>query len=177
VLGGLGTLFLYSKLPGWDKTVINLFSLLGTYLSVFGLIVAYLQIRSIKAVAESTNRAVLDTTKKITQLLSVADLAKAIKIVHEVQNYLMQKKLEPALIRLRDLKATLIQMKYNSDLDSLTNLEDYQSMINDVSIDLGNLHNDITAVKAGIDISKVNSNLERVETTLTIFENKLKYQH
>lgn len=174
VVGTLIIIVGFQQMETHLSNAINFLTLYGTFLSVFGLIIAYLQIISIKDATLKTKEAVELTTQKIAQILSVSDLAKGIKIIHESQNYITSSKHELLLIRLKDLKSILIQTKYNKDLVIFSQQESFIQMISDLSIDITNIHDLISGTKKGINFSKVNQNLEYIENILSDCENKLK---
>lgn len=170
----IGIVFFY--LPDDDKTIVNSFTLFGTFLSLFGLAIAYIQIQSINKTSEQTKLAIEKSLQRINQILSVSELSKATKTIQEVQSFILQNKHEIALMRMKDLKSILIQVKYNEDLLEYTDNGLYNQNITDLGSDITNLHDLITGNKKGLNFSRLNQNLENLGTTLTEFENKLKYK-
>lgn len=158
-----------------DKNLLNYFSFSGTYTSVFGIIIAYAQIISVRETAEKTEIEVRNSNKKIMNILQVSDLAKAIKLVQEIQNYLYSEKIEIAILRLKDLKSILILIKHNSELEKLSNKKAYRDSLNDVGINLNNLSQLHLGVKKGVSIDKIISDLEIIENLLGEFEGHLKF--
>ena len=163
-------------MPDKDKSVVNAFTLFGTFLSLFGLGVAYIQIHSINETSQQTKIAVEKSLLRINQVLSISELSKANKTIQEIQSFLLHQKNEIALMRMKDLKSILIQVKYNEDLLEYTNNNLYNQNITDLGSDINNLHDVIIGVKKGLNFSKLNQNLENLATTLAEFENKLKYK-
>lgn len=137
---------------------------------------AYEQILSLKKSSEETKLAVIESLNRIDQILSVSELSKANKIIQEIQTSNSNSKHEISLLRMRDLKNILIQIKYNKDLNDYTETGLYNQNITDLSIDINNLNDLIIGKKKGINSSKLNSNLEDLATTLSEFENKLKFE-
>jgi hypothetical protein len=175
----IGTLLiwaLYNHMAIYDKTLVNGFTLFGTYFSLYGIAVAYLQIQSVNKVSKETKKAVDMSLMRLNQVLSVSELSKANKIIQEIQSFIITEKLEIALMRMKDLKSILIQVKYNNDLSSYTNDGVYNKNITDLGTDIINLHDLIIGKKKGINSSRLNQNLENIATTLTEFENRLKYK-
>lgn len=81
-------------------------------------------------------------------------------------------------MRMKDLKATLIQAKYNKDLYSLVKGAEYSEIVTDLGIDMVNLGSLLSGDRNGVNVMKINENLEKTETLLGNFENKLKFgQH
>ncbi|MFH6963575.1 hypothetical protein ACHRVK_14365 [Flavobacterium plurextorum] len=173
---GLTISLFYYFLEVKNRTILNFLSLFGTFTSLYGLWLAYEQILSLKKSSEETKNAVIDSLKKIDQILSVSELSKANKIIQEIQTSNSNSKHELSLLRMRDLKNILIQIKYNKDLNSYTETGLYIQNIADLSIDINNLNDLIIGKKKGINSSKLNSNLEHLATTLSEFENKLKFE-
>jgi len=168
-----GTFYL---IPDKDQTVVNGFTLFGTFLSLFGLLFAYLQIQNIKTTSQQTKLAIENSMLRINQVLSISELSKAIKIIQEIQSFIIQEKHEIALMRMKDLKFILIQVKYNEDLAKYTNDSIYNKTITDLGSDITNLNDLIIGHKKGLNFSSLNKNLENIATTITDLENKLKYK-
>ena len=160
-----------------DKNLINYVSFTGTYASLFGIILAYTQILSVKETAEITKLKVEVSNKRVMKVLSVAELAKAIKLVHEIQNYLLSEKIDPAIIRLKDLKSILIQIRYNKDLEALTKSKAYKESISDISINMNNLNQLVLGTKTGVSTGKIISDLDKIENLLGEFEGHLKFRN
>lgn len=166
---------IYRNLDKELRNVINFLSLFGTGASLYGIWLAFLSIQSIKETTESTNIAIKTSLIRVNQLLSVSDISKAAKIVQEIQTSLLSEKLEVALIRMKDLKHILIQIKYNQNLEEFTSKALYQENIKTISIDINNLSDFLLRKKTGVNFSKINQNLEEFSTVLVDFENKLKF--
>ncbi len=176
VTGTLIVSIVFYLMPSSEKTVVNAFTLFGTFLSLFGLAIAYLQIHSINTTSKQTKMAVERSLLRINQVLSVSELSKANKTIQEIQGFIITEKHEIALMRMRDLKSILIQVKYNNDLTEYTDNGLYNQNITDLGTDINSLHDLILGHKKGVNFSKMNQNLENIATTLTEFENKLKYK-
>ena len=175
----IGTIIITSvfiSLEVSQKTIANAFTLFGTYFSLYGILIAYLQIQSIRETSEKTKEAVEQSSSRINQILSVSDLSKSNKVIQEIQIFLQNDKLELALIRMKDLKSILIQVKFNDDLSEYTEDHLYNQNITDLGADINNLYDQITGIKKGLNFSKINQNLERLSTILMELENKLKYK-
>lgn len=175
VIGLLIIIIIYYNLQATDKNIINFISLFGTYLSVFGLILAFLQLESIKKINEKTQTEVQISLQRVNDVLAISEISKSIKIIQEIQSYLHSQKSELSLIRMKDLKQILIQVKHNNNLLEFTNHSDYEKSIVDLSIDINNISDSIFKPNRAVNYSKINSNLEELSTTLSNFENKLKF--
>lgn len=168
--------FVFFTLKDTEQTVVNFFTLFGTFLSLFGLGVAYIQILDIKNINEGIQLAVSDSLKRINQVLSVSELSKANKIIQEIQTSNLNQKYEISLLRMKDLKHILIQIKSNAELNIYTETDVYNNNITDLNIDINNLNFLVLGKKKnGVNSTKLNSNLEELSTILSEFENKLKF--
>jgi len=176
IIGFLGLYIYYNSLDKTFKNSLNLISIFGSYLSLFGIIMSFYQIYDLKAINDKTQKEVNLSLIKINNILSVSELSKSLKIVDEIQNSLRVNKNELALIRMKDLKYILIQVKHNKDLEKYTNNEEYSNLLVDLSIDISNLSDNIFKPQKTINITKVNSNLENISTKFSELENKLKFE-
>ncbi|WP_449438810.1 hypothetical protein [Pedobacter steynii] len=135
---------LYFFLDEKDKTIINFISLFGTFLSVYGLAFAYFQIMSIHATGLQIKSEIERSMLRINQVLSISELSKAGKIIHEIQTYIINQKYEVSLIRMKDLKSILIQIKYNEELSEYTSQGIYNQNITDLGSDINNINDLLT---------------------------------
>jgi hypothetical protein len=175
IVGAIIAMIIFFTLDKKDITIVNFFTIFGTYASLFGLWIAYRQLLSLQAVNTETKNAVDKSLNRINQILSVSELSKANKIIQEIQTSNLNSKYELSLLRMKDLKYILIQIKSNSELNIYTETSTYNKNITDLSIDINNLNDFIIGLKKGVNFSKLNSNLEELSTVLSEFENKLKF--
>lgn len=176
IIGTVIIVFIFIMLPEKDKSIVNAFSLFGTFFSLFGLAVAYFQIQSINFTNNQTKMAINASLLRINQILSVSELSKANKTIQEIQSFLSHNKYEMALLRMKDLKSILIQVKFNEDLTEYTGNNIYNQNITTLGSDMNNLNSLIIGYKKDLNFSRLNQNLEGISTILTEFENKIKYK-
>lgn len=176
IIGNFLITVLYYNLNPNLKNVVNFFTLYGTFTSIFGILIAYIQIQNLNEISKQTKESVDKSLTRITQVLSVSEISRANKIIQEIQTSIIHTKYEISLIRMKDLKQILIQIKYNSELNSYTNTSTYNQNITDISIDINNINDLILGNKKSVNFSKVSSNLENLATILSDFENKLKFE-
>ncbi len=177
IIGILGASIVILVLPKESRTILNYISVIGTFASVFGLIIAYLQILSLKNTSESIETAVDSSIYRLNTLLSVSELAKSKKLIEEIQIMLQHDSYEAALIRLKDLKELLIQTKFNIDLQKPTNTREYKNIIVNTGIDINTISDFIFKVKDKISKIDIINNLEVTRTKIIEFENELKYNN
>lgn len=177
IIGVLGAIIVLLVIPKESQTILNYTSVIGTFASVFGLLIAYLQILALKNTSKSIESAVDNSIYRLNTLLSVSELAKSKKLIEEIQIMLQHDSFEAALIRLKDLKELLIQTKYNVDLQKLTNAKEYKYIIINTGIDINTISDFIFKVKDKISKIEIINNLEVTRTKIIEFENELKYNN
>jgi hypothetical protein len=176
VVGFLATFFLFTFLLKHDeRTFSNGVTIFGTYLSLFGIIISYLQIKSVKDTNELTKQAIADSLQRLNQLVVIADLSKAIKIIEEIQLFIQQQNYPIALIRMKDLKTIIIQAKHHEDELMNINTTLFEINVNELIKDIFRLEDYILGVRnRNFNVSKISKNLGALSTILTIVEIKLK---
>ncbi len=178
IVYGIGLIIIsfgYYFIPNDLKNIVNYISITGTFSSVYGILVAYAQIMSVRETAENTKLKIEKSNKRVMKILSVSDLSKAIKIIPEIQNYLSADKDESALMRLKDLKGILLNLKFIKDIEELTSDEKFVDALNELSIHSANLSKAMMGTKTGLNKSKIISDLDNIENQLNEFEGYLKY--
>jgi len=176
VVGFLATFFLFTfLLKHAERTFSNGVTIFGTYLSLFGIIISYLQIKSVKDTNELTKQAIADSLQRLNQLVVIADLSKAIKIIEEIQLFIQQQNYPIALIRMKDLKTIIIQAKHHEDELMNINTTLFEINVNELIKDIFRLEDYILGVRnRNFNVSKISKNLGALSTILTIVEIKLK---
>jgi len=140
-----------------EQNAINYFSIIGTYASIYGIVVGIIQIVSIKENVKLTKIEVFQTVNKIDSIFTISELASSIKLIEEIHAYMLAKKYQMALIRLRDLKKNVIENSYkHSELNKIIPL---------ITTDINNLMKLVyeeTQIKEEI----IRENLEKTSTIL-----------
>jgi len=163
------------KLDTKERSLSNAFTIFGTYLSLIGILISISQIQDVASINESTKQAIDDSIHRLNQLVVIADLSKAIKIIEEIQQFIQQHNYPIALIRMKDLKTILIQAKHNQDVLTNFNTTLFEINVNELIKDIFKLEEYILGVRnRNFNISKISKNLGALSTILTIVETKLK---
>lgn len=145
----------------------------GSVASLFGLVIAIVQIFAVKKVTDATHFAVLQTKQQLIGRISLADVAKATRIIEQIQTQLINKKFELAHLRLQDLHAMLMQFRAGSLLKDGAN-EQYEDLLKSVGIHSENLYSAIYRNKS-IDIARINHTLQSVVEILVTAQNDLTF--
>lgn len=159
------------------KYEIGLFvSIAGSVASLFGLWLTYRQIKSVKTITEETKTAVDTKIIEINKYLTLADMSRILPLAKEVQTYLLSPlKLELAIVRMRDLKIEIVQLRQNSRVLSEEELSNLSSCINNLGIDIKNISTSIQN-KEQLSIEVLVDHIESILTVLADLEGKLKYK-
>ncbi|MBS7563580.1 hypothetical protein KHS38_04100 [Mucilaginibacter sp. Bleaf8] len=164
-------------LPAKDKTLLNGASLIGSFFSIYGIAIGYIQILSLKELSRQTQVTVNDALIRLKNIIAISELSKSKKLVDEIQYYLHNANLNGALIRIKDLKETLIQTKYNDDLSKLTASKAFKTIILNTGIDMESLNDSILNKVDNVDKLLIIKHLESAKSTIIEFENELKFNN
>lgn len=159
-----------------ELNIITYISIVGSYASLLGIWLSYEQIKSVKEISKITQQSIEQNISEVNQYLSYSDISKTIKIIYEIENYILISKLEPALIRMRDLKLALIQISQNGRLiKEIEKQKLLKTHITNLGIDIANI-NEYMMNQHQLDFKVINQNLENATTYLAELESKLKFQ-
>ena len=176
-IGGIALVLLIGcviLLPSKDRTFINYLGIIGFLLSIAGLIIAYLQILSVKEVALITQKEVTENIKRLNSLNLISDLIKKFSMIGDVQDFLKADKIDMCILRMKDLKILLSELSNHDEFGTLVNKKDFNNAYADFNIDLTNFHKFLLNNKNKIDKEKIMTNLEQLSTILLGVEFKLK---
>lgn len=157
----------------WDTG--NYISIIGSVASLFGIWVAYLQIKSVRDVAEGTQAAVDSRLSDLNNHLTMVDMSRILSMGKEIQAFLLNSKHEVALIRMRDFKAELVQLKQNENLFNEDQLKRLGVSVQDIGIDIVNLNKNYEK-KEQLSTATINEHIENSLTLLSEIEGQLKYK-
>lgn len=176
IVGALLTLvFVYIVFKQNKLDFISAIGIIGSIASLAGISIAYIQILSLKEISNHNSIIINAALNQLFKSFSISDIAKAIKLVQEIQNLIRSEKSESALLRMQDLKAILIQINHVKILNGKFSDEDYKNIMTDLNIDISNINSQLIKQKPGINYIKVLANLESVTTFFNVLENKLIY--
>lgn len=156
---------------GDQRTIFNLATLLGFYVSIYGLAVALWQIFALQNQAEQVQKTITETRTKIDHILSLSDCAKSIGTIRTIKENINNGKYELAMLRLCEVKDFMMRIKYVSNITY--NEEELNKLINMTILHLNNLNKQINKIK---DIDKIVfcRDLENIASVLINLEYQLK---
>lgn len=158
------------------ENIINYISVLGSYASLLGILIAYKQIKSVKEISKITKQSVEDNVAEVNQYLSYSEISKTIQVVSEIENYIQVSRCESALIRMKDLKLALIEISSNFRVvKEESNLPMLKKNITVLGLDINNIYAYITE-GVEVDFKVINQNLENIATVLAQLQSELKFR-
>lgn len=182
---------IYYNLPGKDKTLINVLGIIGFLLSILGIVIAYIQILSVKKISKITQEKVKETQDRLEErirdiqkrvqenmaahsnLHMISDLSAKGAMINEIQAYLRNTNIEMCVIRMKDLKVVLISLRSQTRYSNLVKKADFITAFDNFHINLDNLQKH--HFRAGkIDFVKVNKDLEDLSGIFLSVEQNLK---
>lgn len=171
ILLGLIMGFYVKYIPQDQHSIFNLATLLGFYVSLYGLTVALWQIMALQNIAQSTQLAVTRTREKVEQILSISDLAKIITLIRIIEEYIKSEKYELAKLRLCDVKDFMVRVEYIPKIE--LDKEEFGRLKKRVEIGLNNLDKQMSC-KGKLDKVVFCQDMEEMASLLSRLENQLK---
>lgn len=161
----------YKYIPQEQQTIFNLATLLGFYVSIYGLAVALWQIIALQNITKSTQLAVAETREKVEQILSISDLAKTVTIIRIIEEYINSEKYELAKLRLCDVKDFMTRVEFIEKIEF--DKDDFGRLKKRVEIGLNNLDKQMGG-KGRLDKVVFCQDMEEIASMLSRLENQLK---
>lgn len=144
---------------------------LGTFTSIYALIMAFVQMRAVLLKAKETDEIINKTMQSYDQLLSLEDITKYIEIAKYITKDVNSDKYEIAQLRLQDLKEVILKLKKTDIIDEDIKLQYGTALIN-VSDNLSSL-NDYFSKKGSINKPKFSENSDVIITFLIELKTKI----
>lgn len=161
----------YQYIPQEQLTIFNLATLLGFYVSIYGLAVALWQIIALQNITISTQFAVKQTREKVEQILSISDIAKIVTTIRIIEEYINSEKYELAKLRLCDVKDFMMRVEFIGKIE--LDIEEFGRLKKRVEIDLNSIDKQISN-KAKLDKIIFCQDMEEIASMLSRIENQLK---
>ena len=167
---------LYYLIPSEDRTILNVLAIIGFVISLMGIIISYLQILSLKQIAEQTRLQVAESIKLNNDILMLTDLSRKSAMIDEIQIYLRDNKIELCILRMKDLKIVLNTLKSISIYKPFFNRKEFTQIFENFNIDLSNFQNHRLNNANSIDKTVIMLNLDKLASFFQNVEIKLKSQ-
>ena len=119
------------------NTVLTWISAIGSVASIIGIVITFLQVRTVRRIAADTHR-------EISKTDAVADISKCNALVKESMTLLMRDDFVTALSKMRDVKDMIIKLKIVAGQFDLGDYqEDFES---DIKLRIKALHDNINTI-------------------------------
>ncbi len=153
-------------IPKEQTNFINIIGVLGTIASIFGLLIAYFQIKHLRNTSEKVKEEIDETLKKIKKSYSLSNIGKAITLINTIENFVMEEKNSELFYYKKDLidKISLIELDEIEFTDELNNLKTLVLIELDLII--------FNKSKKNINKQKVLKNLQNFHEFLNSLEKK-----
>ena len=183
IIGGIICIVLYAKNPCiWGGHM----SLIGSLISIVGLTIAIWQIIQAKeaainssVMAEKAKEAVATNTKEINKYLSYASVSQCERLVDEIESFLHSKNNDRLLLRLKELKDSLIDIKVNPRISQvvLRRQKEYNKLLRDIQSDILSVEKASNpSSSAELQYDFIFNHVETIKTNLTSIASELKYE-
>lgn len=153
-------------------------SIVGFWLSVLGIVIAYLQILSVKEIAKVTQEEIKATVTLYNNMLMLTDLSRKAAMVDEIQTFLKDDKIELCILRMKDLKSILNSLRNQEYYGIVLSKREFKVAFGDFNLDLYNLQRYHMNPANKLDRPVILINLEKLSSLFLNIEIKLKtYNH
>lgn len=146
--------------------LVNWISIIGSFLSLVGVIVALVQISKTRRAAESAKEASLQTQKVISRNLSLSNVSVCVKYIEEVRLYLKDGNYEIAQVRINDLISLINQIQEILKVSPQIHQIDFEEMLSELT-------KTRNIFRKKLEKSSINVNNIRVNNQLDIVSNSL----
>lgn len=158
-----------------DKsTIVAYISVVGSIASIYAIIIAVMELKTVKQSAEATKKAVEQKMENVNQLLTFAEVEKHLQICSSINVSLKTNQYEAVALKLEELKKILLEIKNNRSISDKDTAK-IQSLV----MKLGS---DITAVRDkwskinDFDSTLLLTHVNEVSTCLQDISTKLKHK-
>ena len=159
-----------------DNWLTAYWGIIGSNASVLGIIYTIISLNQLAKESEIIKSTTKETKQRIGAFAGVSDLAKAVKLIQEIQGYARSAKHEAAIIRLQELKIIVSHLRIADFI--IAKSVDLTEAIYSINRLIGIMEKEITVVNSrlkakdtivvskGLKITVVNKSLEQISDLL-----------
>lgn len=145
--------------------------IIGSNASVLGIVYTIVALNRLRNESQLIIETTLQTKQRMGEFNGIADIARAIKLVQEVQGYARSHKYEVGIIRLQELKTTASQLRMiNSGVAEIPDLTETIFNLNRL---IGSMEKEISSKTTNLKIVFVNKTLEEISDLFVEAQTKL----
>lgn len=149
-----------------SSEIVNWIGVIGSFLSLIGVIIAIWQIRKTRRIAQAAKDASERTQKIISRNLLLSDVSTCTKNLEEIKTYVRIERYESSLIRVNDLISALVQIQQRLDAVEQNIPFEFEEMLSQLSIIRENFEKKVKRKSAKIDSIQINSQLSLISDDL-----------
>lgn len=149
-----------------SSELVNWISIIGSFLSLIGVIIALVQISKTRRAAEAARMASLETQKIISRNLSLSDVSVCVKYIEEVRLYLKNESYELAQIRVSDLVSQITQIQEILKNSNQIHQIDFEEMLSELTKTRNIFRKKLEGISIKINNIRVNNQLDIVSNSL-----------
>jgi len=157
------------------SSLVDVIGVVGSLLSLLGVIIALVQIRKTLAAARAAAVAAKDTQLAIARSVLLTDVSACVRSVEEVKVLVRVEKHEAALMRVTDLSTMLIQLQSLHAQQAANERVDFTKMLSQLAVMRESLEQRVNNQEAEINPVKVNTQLSNISDQLNRMLGKEKY--
>ena len=147
--------------PDWKVTF---WGIVGSNASVLGIVFALVQLHQIRKEAAIISETSNDTRNKLLELDHFGELAKATKLIQEIQGYSRSAKHEMAVMRLQEVKIIIVQAKGLKG--KIVSDVDFDQILTKLNYLINGLEKEIETRSKSLKVAVTNGELETILDSL-----------
>lgn len=149
-----------------NSEIVNIIGVVGSFLSLIGVIIAIWQINKTKRIAQAAKDASDRTQKIISRNLLLSDVSTCTKNLEEIKTYVRIERYEASLIRVNDLISALVQIHQRlGGTDQVIPFE-FEEMLSQLSIVREEFEKKVNKDSARINNVQINLRLSEISDDL-----------
>lgn len=167
-------IFAYSMYSD-GKGTIDIIPVVGSVASLFGFIVAIIQIIKTRSSSEAARRAAQDAKSRVHNYVSLSDIYNATRMLDDVKRYLRKENYQAAELRMSDLRGRLTKVKNHEILEELDREGEFKNIISDLGMEVTNLNKSMMDSSKTYDGSKPIGKLEEAKDIMQEMASRIKF--
>lgn len=157
-----------------SSDLVNWISIIGSFLSLIGVIIALVQISKTRRAAEAAKVASIQTQSVISRNLLLSDVSICARNIEEIKYFARNEKYESALIRVTDLVSQLIQLRETLESSNQSHQIEFEERLSQLVFIRVNFEKKLNKNSVKINTVQVNSQLSEISDELNKLIGKVK---
>ena len=162
-------------MPSVTQDFFNIATLVGTILSLTGVLITLAQIRKTLNAARAAEHAAANTYQAITRNVFLSDVSACVTSIEELKVLLRSSRFEAALLRVTDLNADLIHIQHLPSVPTDTSAIQFTDILTQLSVLREVLEQKVQGDPSDLNSVKANSVLSKISDQLNHWIGDTKY--